>query len=398
LAENIFAWSITAADNDDADTAVPWAEGMVPGSVNNSARALMAAVARFRDDITGAVTTTGSAGSYAFTSRSDFTALATNLSITAKASVTNTAGATLNVNTLGAKSIRVFVGGAEAAVAAGQIIIGGRYQFVYDTALNSAAGGWLLLNPSPDPIQAPQVGEIKFWTSDTLPSGRWLWLNGGTIGNASSSGSVLADAEASALFVHLWNAYADAQLAVSGGRGANAAADFAANKRIALPDARGRSFFGTDDMGGGGTAGRITNAGSGIVGTTLGVTGGAETHTLTTAQLASHSHTGTTGANSVDHTHSGTTGTESASHTHSESHTGPANTSGAAGETPNDVWRGSNATFGTTATASNTHTHAITTGIQSQNHTHDITTNTNGSGSAHNNMPPALILNYCIRY
>lgn len=60
-----------------------------------------------------------------------------------------------------------------------------------------------------------------------------------------------------------------------------------------LPDLRGRSVFGKDNMGGT-TASRITAAGSGITGTTLGAVGGTETHTLTTAQLASHSHPVTT--------------------------------------------------------------------------------------------------------
>ena len=57
-----------------------------------------------------------------------------------------------------------------------------------------------------------------------------------------------------------------------------------------LPDLRGRVAAGKDDMGGT-AANRITNGGSGIVGTTLGANGGAETHTLTTAQIPNHSHT-----------------------------------------------------------------------------------------------------------
>lgn len=56
-----------------------------------------------------------------------------------------------------------------------------------------------------------------------------------------------------------------------------------------LPDYRGRVGAGVDDMGGS-AANRITSAGSGITGTTLGATGGTETHQLTTAQLASHTH------------------------------------------------------------------------------------------------------------
>jgi hypothetical protein len=41
---DIRAWSTTAADNDDADSAINWLEGQLPSTVNNSARAMMAAV------------------------------------------------------------------------------------------------------------------------------------------------------------------------------------------------------------------------------------------------------------------------------------------------------------------------------------------------------------------
>lgn len=51
-----------------------------------------------------------------------------------------------------------------------------------------------------------------------------------------------------------------------------------------LPDLRGRVAAGEDDMGGT-AANRLTSAGSGVNGLSLGATGGAETHTLTNAQL-----------------------------------------------------------------------------------------------------------------
>jgi microcystin-dependent protein len=57
-----------------------------------------------------------------------------------------------------------------------------------------------------------------------------------------------------------------------------------------LPDLRGRSVSGLDNMGG--TAqNRITNAGSGVVGTTLGAAGGVDNHTLLSGQSGVPDHT-----------------------------------------------------------------------------------------------------------
>ena len=54
---------------------------------------------------------------------------------------------------------------------------------------------------------------------------------------------------------------------------------------FALPDLRGRAVFGKDNMGGA-AASRVTNAVSGITGTTLGAAGGDQT-------LHQHTHTAT---------------------------------------------------------------------------------------------------------
>lgn len=132
------------------------------------------------------------------------------------------------------------------------------------------------------------TGMTVDYTGSTEPTG-WVFGSGLTIGNASSGATGRANADTLNLFTLLWNSFANAELAVSGGRGGSAAADYAANKNIALPDLRGRVTVGKDNMGGS-TAGRMTAASSGITGTTLGSSGGTEVHTLTINQMPSHNH------------------------------------------------------------------------------------------------------------
>lgn len=133
------------------------------------------------------------------------------------------------------------------------------------------------------------TGVVKDYIGATAPAG-YVLASGRTIGSAASGATERANADCYALFVLLWNSMSNTEAAVSSGRGANAAADWSANKTITLPDLRGRVVAGKDNMGGT-TASRLTSA-SGITGTTLGAVGGTETHTLTAGQsgLPSHSH------------------------------------------------------------------------------------------------------------
>lgn len=146
-----------------------------------------------------------------------------------------------------------------------------------------------------DPTTIFTTGDFKIAYGTSILSG-FVRANGRTIGSATSGATERANADCQALFIYLWGA--DANLTVSGGRGASAAADFAANKTITLPDLRGRVVAGLDDMGNS-AAGRLTATYFGTSAIVLGASGGFESHTLTTAQLAAHSH----GITDPGHTH-----------------------------------------------------------------------------------------------
>ena len=64
----LYKWSQTAASNATADPSINWQEGQAPSSVNDSARAMMASVAKHRDDIAGAIVTGGTATAYTVSS------------------------------------------------------------------------------------------------------------------------------------------------------------------------------------------------------------------------------------------------------------------------------------------------------------------------------------------
>jgi hypothetical protein len=122
-------------------------------------------------------------------------------------------------------------------------------------------------------------------------------------------------------------------------------------------DLRGRIGIGKDDMGGA-AAGRVTNAGSGVDGLTLGAAGGSEF-------LQAHLHNVT-----------GNTGGQSATHTHPYNQ--PAAASETGGATPN---------FAAAPTSTNT-------GPASNDHTHPVNINSASVGAgASQNMPPGVVMN-----
>lgn len=128
---SVYDWSTTSADNDDADGNINWLEGQASNTVNNSARAMMAAVAAYLQQTNSTIATGGAANAYTVTSPTGFafTAYAAGMTLSFKANHTNTGAATLNVDGLGAKAIKK---GVSTALAAGDIVINTIITLVYD--------------------------------------------------------------------------------------------------------------------------------------------------------------------------------------------------------------------------------------------------------------------------
>ena len=185
----------------------------------------------------------------------------------------------------------------------------------------SDATNGLQYGAPPPSIYLP--GEIKAYAGSSAPSG-WLLCYGQLISRTL---------------------YAPLYAVIGTTYGAGDGSTFA------VPDLRGRTIAGLDNMGGS-AANRLDWA------TTLGTAGGEENHTLSNAELPSHSHT----INDPGHFHTyycAEVGIQLA-------------------------WSGGyNWTFATQTTGS------AYTGITG--------TNSAGLGGAHNNMQPTILLNYIIR-
>lgn len=204
------------------------------------------------------------------------------------------------------------------------------------------------------------TGVMMMYGATTAPTG-WVRCNARTIGDASSAATERANADTSSLFTFLWTNYSDTVCPVSSGRGASAAADYAAHKTISLPDMRGRAVAGLDDMGStaAGRLGTILTSS-----TTNGATGGTETHTLTQAQLPSYNLTVT----DPNHVH----GKEIPSNKTTY------NINGLGGTPVTNVWNG----------VSVDNTSSAPTGI---------TVASGGSGSAHSNLQPTFLTTFIIK-
>ena len=155
----LYKWSKTAATNSSADSTINWAEGQAPSSVNDSARAEMAAVAKYRDDVAGSLTTGGSSSAYTLTTNEVFDSLAhlSGQTLKVRFNAANDASPTLNVDGLGAKAIQVASG---TAVGAGVIGADSIWGVTYDNSIPA-----FILTGVPALVQTNTVGTTSIAAS-----------------------------------------------------------------------------------------------------------------------------------------------------------------------------------------------------------------------------------------
>lgn len=137
--EDIQSWSKTAASNGNADTLINWLEGQTRASVNNSARGMMAAIAKDRDLHNGSIVTAGTANAQTFLSGVTYTVIPTGLIVRLKIGplLTNTGAATLAMDFLAGVAIKDQTG---ADIAANALVAGAYADFLWNGT------NWILLS------------------------------------------------------------------------------------------------------------------------------------------------------------------------------------------------------------------------------------------------------------
>lgn len=332
----VITFSQTAAQNATADSSQNWEEGMSPGAVNDSARAGLASIAKFRDDIAGSIVTSGSSNAYQISSNQQFANVSylAGQVIAFSPHVTNTAGSPDVTLTLDGAAVNVPIRSApNVPLLPGVLVQGSPYLATYN-----AADAAFYLQGYFGQQNIPIGASIDYW-SNTAPFSNYAFMFGQAISRTA--------------FARLFTLFGTGYGAGDGSTTFN------------IPDCRGRVTAGVDNMGGT-AASRLTSA-SGMGTGQLSQVGGGETHTLVNAEIPAVPFSGTTGSENQPHTH---------------------NYLGSSGSSPVQTGTGitvaNPASSLTTAGDNNAHQHAFSGAIQ-------------GGGGAHINVQPTIVCNKIMR-
>jgi microcystin-dependent protein len=239
----------TASSNATADSTINWAEGMAPSAVNDSARAMMARLAEWRDDVSGTITTGGSSTAYTVASNQGFDNLAdmNGAMIAFVPHTTNSQIPSLNVDGLGAVPLRY---GPLLGLQSGVLIQGTPYVVSY----NNSDGAFYLQGGFANPYGIP-LGGMMPYIGSSAPNTAF----------AIPIGQAISRTTYGTLFSLVGTTY-------GAGDGSTT---------FNVPDLRGRAVFGLDSS----PPTHISIAGGNFNGSLIGNTGGFENQTLTQAQL-----------------------------------------------------------------------------------------------------------------
>jgi hypothetical protein len=182
----VVSWSQTAASNGTADSNVNWQEGQAPSTVNNSSRAEMASVAKYRDDTAGSLLTTGTSTAYELTTNQVFSSLSVLDGQELKVRFHTASGAapTLAVDGLTAKPLRVT---DATAIATGLIAEDSIWDLTYD---NTA--GAFILSGVPATVQTNTVATASIADSAVTLAKMANLANLKLLGNISGSAAAPA--------------------------------------------------------------------------------------------------------------------------------------------------------------------------------------------------------------
>lgn len=266
-----YKWSQDSATNATADSSINYQEGQAPSSLNDSARAAMAALAKYRDDVTGAIVTTGTSTAYVVSSYEVYNSLASmsGKMIAFTPHATNGGTTTLNVDGLGAKALR---SAPNVEIPAGVLVAGTPYVALY----NNSDSAFYLHGFYNSPALVP-LGTILDYTAATAPSSSFVIPIGQNISRVTYAG----------LFSLLGTSYGSGDGSTTFG----------------LPNLRGRIVAMIDSTGA-----VINSATMSPDGNTLGATGGVQTSQLSTGNLPAFTPSGSISNGAIGISHNANSG------------------------------------------------------------------------------------------